>query len=426
MLKRTVTYFNQHRVAAALVIFSLSFGIRFTLLMHYRHDIMSVGEGPRIAYALITKGEFADPYIVPTGPTAHTTPFFPFLLAAVYKVFGYTFAGQFVRCLVIISGYSLLYALYPAIGSAFGFPYLAGLLTGFVAALFPVKRSFEVFRAWEEPWAALSLAALLIFTLRRYKAPQRDVGSAILLGIGWGLALYVSFSLASILAGLLLVDVLWNRSFRIVVDGCIVVLMAAVVMSPWLLRNHSQLHGWTLMRDNLGLELRFSNRDYAHAAAELNAIDPHSDGFHPSFSVPQALLVREMGELSYNKQEMHLALDWISTHPSGFARLTVERFLHFWLGPLEHKFELMVTSFYTVLGFLGLRYMRERVGETQLRLWLTVWFFYPLLYYCVQYIPRYRVQIDWMVWLSAGLLVCVLLEKRLPFLRDLNGVRSHN
>jgi hypothetical protein len=426
MLKRTITYFNDHRVVAALVIFSLSFGVRFTLLMHYRHDIMSVGEGPRIAYALITKGEFADPYIVPTGPTAHTTPFFPFLLAAVYKVFGFTFAGQFVRCLVIISGYSLLYALYPAIGSAFGFPYLAGLLTGFFAALFPVKRSFEVFRAWEEPWAALSLAALLLLTLRRYKAPRRELGSAILLGIGWGLALYVSFSLASILAGLLLVDVLWNRSFRVVADGCIVVLMAAAVMSPWLLRNHTQLHGWTLMRDNLGLELRFSNRDYAHAAAELNAIDPHSDGFHPSFSVPQALLVREMGELSYNKQEMHFALDWISTHPSGFARLTVERFLHFWLGPLEHKFELMVTSFYTILGFLGLRYMKDRVGKTQLRLWLTVWFFYPLLYYCVQYIPRYRVQIDWMVWLSAGLLVCVLLEKRLLFLRDLNAVRSRN
>lgn len=426
MLKRTATYFNEHRVVAALVIFSLSFGIRFTLLMHYRSDITTVGEGPRIAYALITKGEFADPYIVPTGPTAHTTPFFPFLLAIVYKIFGFTFAGQFVRCLVIISGYSLLYALYPTIASAFGFPYLAGLLTGFVAALFPVKRSFEVFRAWEEPWAALSLAALLILTLRRYKAPQRQLGTAILLGIGWGLAFYVSFSLSSVLAGLLLVDVLRNRSFRVLADGCIVVLMAAVVMSPWLLRNHTQLHGWTLMRDNLGLELRFSNRDYAHAAAEVNAADPHSDGIHPSFSVSQALLVREMGELNYNKQQMHLALGWISIHPGAFARLTVERFLHFWLGPMEHKFELLVTSFYTILGFLGIRYMRERVGEIQLRLWLTVLFFYPLLYYCVQYIPRYRVQIDWMIWLSAGLFVCVMLETRLPWVRDLNSGQRHN
>ena len=122
MLKRTVTYFNEHRVIAALVIFSLSFGIRFTLLMNYRDDITTVGEGPRIAYALITKGEFADPYVIPTGPTAHTTPFFPFLLAAIYKIFGFTFAGQFVRCLVIISGYSLLYALYPTWHQLLGFP----------------------------------------------------------------------------------------------------------------------------------------------------------------------------------------------------------------------------------------------------------------------------------------------------------------
>ncbi|MGO9127681.1 MAG: hypothetical protein ACLP6G_22670 [Terriglobales bacterium] len=421
MLKRTVTYFNQHRVAAALVIFSLSFGIRFTLLLHYRDKITTVGEGPRIAYALITKGEFADPYIVPTGPTAHTTPFFPFLLAAVYKVFGFTFAGQFVRCLVIIGGYSILYGLYPALASAFGFPYQAGLVAGFFAALLPVKRSFEVFRAWEEPWAALSLAALLILTLRRYQAPRRDLGSAILLGIGWGLALYVSFSLASILAGLLVVDVVRNRSLRVLVDGCIVLLMAAVVMSPWLLRNHRQLHGWTLMRDNLGLELRFSNRDHSHAAAEVNGADPLSDGFHPSLSVPQALLVREMGELNYNKQQMHFALAWIASHPRGFAVLTIERFLYFWLGPAEHKFELLFTSFYTLMGFAGIRYMRERVGEIQVRLWYTVLFFYPLLYYCVQYIPRYRVQIDWMIWLSAGLFVCIMLEKKLPFLRDLEA-----
>ena len=116
----------------------------------------------------------------------------------------------------------------------------------------------------------------------------------------------------------------------------------------------------------------------------------------------------------------------MSTHPRDFVRLSVERFLYFWLGPWEHKFELVVTSLYTLLGFAGLRSMRTRVGAIQFRLWCTVLFFYPLLYYCVQYIPRYRVQIDWMIWLSAGLSICMMLEPRLPWLRNLNAGRSGN
>src|SRR5579862_705649 len=414
MVRRTFAYFNDHRTAAFFVIFALSFAIRFTLLIHYRGDITTVGEAPRIAMALVTKGEFADPYIVPTGPTAHTTPFFPFVLAAVYKIFGPGFAGQFVRCLIIITGYSALYALYPTFAAAFGFPFEAGLLTGFLSALLPAKRSFEVFRAWEEPWVAMSLGLILILTFRRYRSGDRDLKGAIILGLCWGAALYIGFAIAAVLAGLLLVDVVSHRSVGALRDAVVIVLIAFGVMSPWLLRNHEQLHGWTLMRDNLGLELRFSNRDYAHAAAERNAADPHSDGLHPSFSVSEAERVKAMGELEYNRSELHLTEDWIERDPEDFARLTAERIGYFWLGPMEHKFELLFTSFYTLLGLAGLGMMRQRVGEIQFRMWCTVFFFYPLLYYCVQYIPRYRVSIDWMIWLSAGLLVWSLFENKLP------------
>jgi hypothetical protein len=148
----------------------VTFAVRFPLLVHYRSEILGIGEEPRIAYALITKGQFADPYVVPTGPTAHSTPFFPILLAGIYKVLGFGFAGQFARCVLIISGYSLLFALYPTFAGWFGFPFESGLIAGFVAALIPVRRSFEVFRGWEEPWAAMALAFLLFLTLKRYTA----------------------------------------------------------------------------------------------------------------------------------------------------------------------------------------------------------------------------------------------------------------
>lgn len=418
MARRVITYFNTHRAVAFLLIFCLAFAVRFALLVHYRGDIDAVGEEPRIAYALISKGEFADPYILPTGPTAHSTPFFPVLLAGIYKVFGTGFAGQFARGLLIIAGYALLYALYPTFASWFGFPFETGLFAGFIAALLPVRRSSEVFRGWEETWSGIALALLLFFTLRRYQSGRRDATSAFWFGVCWGAALYINFALAAVLVGLLFMEFLRDRNFTVLRNACITLIAAAVAISPWVLRNHRALHGWTLMRSNLGLELKFGNHPGALPSAELIALAPTPEAIHPGRVESEALLVREMGELNYMHRDLHLALGWITNHPGEFAKLSATRFLFFWCGPLNHRFEVTVITTYTLLGLAGITLIRKRVGEIQFRLWGTVFFFYPLIYYCVPFAHRYRVPIDWMIWLPAGLLVYVVLEKKLPAERE--------
>lgn len=414
VVQRMVGYFAHHKMLTIVVIFSLSFLIRFSILMRVPRDqILGTGEASNIAKALVSKGQFADPYVIPTGPTAHTTPLFPLLLAGIYRVFGMGYAGNFVRCLLVISSYSMLYALYPAFASAFGFPVSAGLIAGFASALLPVKRSAEVFRGWEEPYAAILLAFLLLITLRRAASPEKTPKSAAWMGLCWGLALYVSFSLSTVLIGLLLLDLLTDRSRRALRDVVITSVVVFAVISPWLLRNHNQLHGWTLMRDNLGLELRYSNHDRAGASSTLLNADPVSWSMHPTNNAHEAMRVRELGEIAYNRQELHEALAWISTHPVPFFRLSLQRFIYFWFGPREHPYELIVTSCYTLLGLVGLGFIRKRVGAVQFQLWCTVWLLYPVLYYFVQYINRYRVPIDWMIWLSAGLVLSRWLEPRL-------------
>jgi hypothetical protein len=416
MARRLVTHFTVHRTLAFWVIFFLTFAVRFPLLLHFRAEILTIGEEPRIAYALASKGQFADPYVVPTGPTAHSTPFFPVLLAGIYKVLGFGFAGQFGRCLLIISGYSLLFALYPTFAVLFGFPLESGLLAGFISALLPVRRSFEVFRGWEEPWAAMALAFLLFITLKRNNSPRPESKSAAWLGVCWGVALYISFSLASILVGLLFVDLVTNRTLRSLRDVCITLIATLAVITPWTLRNHQQLHGWTLMRSNLGLELRYGNHDHARPSSDLNYfLDPSSSRMHPGLNVSEAMLVRDLGEINYMRRDLHLALRWIFDHPRNFAWLTLERFAFFWLGPLNHLYETLVVSSYTLLGFAGLGFVSKQVGQIQFRLWCTVFVFFPLMYYVVPFAHRYRVPIDWMIWLSAGLCVSVLLENKLRF-----------
>jgi hypothetical protein len=218
----------------------------------------------------------------------------------------------------------------------------------------------------------------------------------------------------AILMGWLFVDVLSNRTLLVTRDAAIILLVTVAVIFPWTMRNHRQLRAWTLMRDNLGLEVLYGNHEDARPSAELNGADPLSLKYftHPGQSIPEATLVKDMGEVNYNRRDLHLALSWISGHPRQFLWLTVERFAFFWLGPLNRAYETIVISSYTLLGLAGLGFIRKQVGQIQFRLWCTVLIFYPLMYYIVAFAHRYRVQIDWMIWLSAGLFVSVVLEKK--------------
>jgi hypothetical protein len=424
MGRRFVAYLARHRSAAFLAIFSLSFIIRFSILLCVpREQILSTGEATRIANALIEKGQFADPYALPTGPTAHTTPFFPVLAAGIYAVFGTGYRGSFALCLLVIFSYSLLYALYPAFASAFGFPYAAGLIAGVASALVPVKRSAEVFRGWEEPYAAMALAFLLFLTVKRWNSPKRDATGAVFFGLCWGAALYISFGLFAILVGLLIVDGLARRQPKIWRDACLTMVAVAAVTAPWILRNHRQLHGWTLMRDNLGLELSYANRDHAEPSSTLLNADPASRSLR-SDSLAVAREVKSVGELEFNRRRLNLTMKWIGSHPASFIRLSLEHFFYFWFGPVEHPFELVATSFYTLLGLAGLRLMRRRVGNTQFYVWCTVFATYPLMYYLIQYVNRYRVPIEWMIWLSAGLAITTVLERLFPDRTDGRNPRA--
>jgi hypothetical protein len=411
-VERIVAYLTLHRVVTILTIFSLSFVIRITILMSVpRAELLSTGEASHIASALVSKGQFADPFAAPTGPTAHLTPFFPVLLAGVERIFGDGYGGAFARCLLVIGIYSLLYSLYPTFARIFGFPASAGVFAGFLAALLPVKRSAEVFRGWEEPYAAIALAVLLALTLKHWKTGNRNLRSVLLLGAAWGLAFYISFALAPIFIGLVVLELFHRRSWAALRESMVLVLAAVIVMSPWLLRNRIELHGWTTMRTGLGQNLRCSNHDGVRASVELINTDPASKRMYALNSVEESRKVKAMGELAYDHYETKLALDWIYHHPGEFVVLSIERFFYFWAGPKEHPFEFAVTTAYTILAGIGLAFLKRRVGVQQFHIWCVVLFTYPVLYYVVQYANRYRVPIDWMTWLSAGLVLSMVLEK---------------
>jgi hypothetical protein len=413
--RRILGFFLTHRFISALAVFGLSFLVRLAMLLYVGDiDHHGAAEAENIALALISKHQFADPFAIPTGPTAHTTPFYPFLLAGVYALFGHGYVGYLVRSLLVIGAYSLLYSLYIWLAPSFGFPEGAGLFAGFASAVLPVKRSAEVFLGWEEPYAAIALAFLLLLTFKQWGTQHRKIGTAIYLGLCWGIALYISFSLATVLLGLLVVDVLLRRSWTAIRDSLCIGLTVIVVIAPWVVRNRVEMHAWTMMRSAFGENLWCSNNDHAHPSIELVNTDPLAKKMYPINARSEATKVRDMGEVGYDRYELRLALHWIQQNPRKFANLSLLRFLYFWAGPLDHPFEVAVTISYTLLGLAGLFFIRRYVGGIQFQLWLTTLICFPVMYYFVQYVNRYRTPIDWMVWLSAGLTVSLLFARLGP------------
>jgi hypothetical protein len=414
-LRRTVQFFLEHKFVAALSVFCLSFAVRLAMLVYLGNiERRGTGEVDSVALALLSKHQFADPYFVATGPTAHTTPFYPMVVAGVYALFGHGSMGHLVRSLLVIGAYSLLYSSFIWLARNFGFSEGVGLIAGVSAALLPVKRSAEVFWGWEEPYAAMGLAVLLLLTLRHWRAPCRKARMALLLGVGWGAVFYISFSLAAVLAGVILMDFVMRPSWATVRDQALIVLAAVAVMSPWVIRNSVELHGLVLMRTAFGQNLWCSNNDRARPSVELINTDPIARGMYPYNSSQEALKVRQMGEAAYDRYDLQRALQWTRQNPRKFAHLSLLRFLYFWGGPFGHRFEHIVTTLYTLTGLLGLFFMKRYVGILQWQLWIATLVSFPTIYYFVQYVNRYRTPIDWMIWMSAGQALIVITRRVWP------------
>ena len=175
VLRVALNWTCQSPLQAFAVIFLLSFSVRCAILLMgiIPPDLfLPSGEIGRVATTLARTGQFANPYLIPTGPTAHPAPFYTGVLGLIYYLFGVTRTAANVRALVSITGYSTLYATLPWVGSKLGLGTRAGLISGIAGALILHQGLQEVTGAWNEPFPAITLGLLLVAFLRRWSAGQ--------------------------------------------------------------------------------------------------------------------------------------------------------------------------------------------------------------------------------------------------------------
>ncbi len=387
------------------LIFAVSSVIRIVkVLAAPRPPGTHLSEMENIARSLALHGSFADPYILPTGPTAHTAPGYPILLGLIFLLFGTGLAGEIASRIASAIVASFQYALLPRVSTSLGLPRFTGAVAGLLAALAPYKSYVEGSRdAVDQPYVALALLLLFLYTCDAWsaKASPAERISPVARGVWWGLAALFSPILGFVFAAVILYELIAMRR-----DAGLVAMLAvfAAIQAPWAIRNWVEFHAFVPTRSNFGLELRISNRPESFALMEDNVSHGVMSRFHPGLNEDEARKVAAEGEVAYTRAEMADARAEIRRDPARFLRLTGERFWRFWLAPSRRFKTTAASTAITLLGLLGLCLIPAGPGT---RLTWLILLTYPLVYYFIQVDARYTYPLGW-IFLTPAVHVVML------------------
>ncbi len=313
----------------------------------------------RIVRSLLAGGGFAER---PGSPTAFWPPLYPLLLAAWYRVCGYSLLAA--RLLQAVLGAVAVAVTSLAARSVFG--RRVAILTGLGMACYP---HLVYFGAWLIPEALyLALLALTVCVAVRLQSLPRRMGFAALgLLLGWA-------TLAKPATLMLLPLVVWwlwiappPRPTRARLVQCLWLLaLAVVVIAPWTVRNYQVFQTFVPVSTNGGYTF--------YGANNADAFGGHREAFPPplpAFAEPQA-------EQEYYRRGM----EWIVGHPGDFARLALRKLVRLFsplsVASYEQDYPLplagLVRGIYTAFLILAL------VGALwSLPRWREVAIFYALI-----------------------------------------------
>lgn len=363
-------------------------------------------ETGHIAYSLANGQGFSSPFQRDSGPTAWLTPVYPFLLAAIFKLFGiYTLRSLFVAVLL-----NILFSAGACVPIFFAGQRLAGLGVASAAAwlwaLFPNAVIIPFEWIWDTSLSALLAATLLWATL--VLAESSRIWSWCLYGLLWGLALLTNPALALLLPVLLLWAA-WRNPARARAQLTNLLLTAGITILcclPWTVRNYVRFQRFIPLRSNFAFELYIGNNE--------NYDEAHR--FRPAAITQDREILRylRMGETAFMDEERRKALAFITANPRIELRLIALRFVEFWMGTPTPIATFRETSSFLLRALLLCNYLAPfgaLLGMFVLLLKKSPYavpliafpLVFPLLYYFTHTSLRYRHPIDPVVLLLTAI-----------------------
>jgi len=353
--------------------------------------------------------------MIATGPTAHLPPVFPFIVSLIYRFFGLTSTAGFAVGLMIVLFGSFLYGLLPWFSERFGLGRQAGFIGGIAGGLkvgWPGHGEFLT---------GLLLGLILVIFLKRWTRSNISWEQLFFFGIFIGITFHVQPALLPVVLGCILFELWWRKDGQRIFSVVVITLGIFIACVPWAWRNTSTFDGFFFIRSNFGLELRMGNHE--GAVATMEEMDAMGEHRHPRTHFAEVKKLREVGELAYMRQAQEEAFDWIRSNPDEFLWLAVQRFANVWFGPWHRPEDAIPVALMTLLAVVGFWWNYSRLRTPQRAALLIPIITYPAIYYFLAYMPRYRIPVDWLLYLLAGALVWRVLDMNPP---DRHGKLERN
>ena len=390
-------------------------GLRLTVVAFVYQNFLDPGrdhwefgyEIGKIAFSISHGHGFGHPYWIETGPTAMVTPVFPYLMSAVFLLFGaYTKASALtvltfnsvvsaLTCIPIFFLARKSFGLQTAIGSVW------------VWAFFPYAVNFSANSMWYHSLVALLLTLLL--WIASYLETQTSVWMWAGSGLLWGLTALTTPTVLAVLPFL----VGWicyrlhrnGRDWRIPAATAAFALLA--VLAPWLVRNSRVFQQPVFLKDNFWMEVCIGNLGDGRRW--------WNDSVHPAGNNAELAEFRQIGELNYMLRERGEAIDFIQNHPGVYLWRSLRRVVYMWTGfwslrpdylrgePFALSNMFFCTAF-TILAMTGLYKAVNTSWNVAMPYVLTLLMF-PVSYYLTHPDISYRQPVDPLLVILASFFV---------------------
>ena len=356
-----------------------------------------------IARNLAATGTYGNPFPpAVTGPTAVVPPLYPVFLAGLIQLFGLSPLFVLVAELANVLANAWIAALMPRLSRVFYEDAAPGVFAG-ILWLF----SMRLLPQWDVSYTVLGLVLFLLVSAGTIQCAPL-----------WG-------SLAGLIAGLLtlanpatglvsmpwVLYLVWSRRVpfqHALRYGSVLVVVIGLCNLPWVIRNYTIWHE-PVLRTNFGMTIYSSNNDCAESSLFRNMANGCYQSTHPVLSEKESTLLKDLGELEYDRKRTADTFAWIRSHPNRFQQLTVARVVEFWFpdGLTETFYGFWLSTIVFVPGLVVMARRREPVTAFVLFVSLV----YPLMYYIVVSCDRYRYPILWASQLPAGYGAAILIER---------------
>jgi len=365
----------------------------------------------RIGRWLVELGQFV---VDPGKATSKFPPVYPYIVALVFRVFGvYTTLSALVLFLFqsVCAGLAAICLM--KIGSRLFNP-AAGMLAGFIWAVYPSSIFESTAVIWYSELSILLVLVLIVLATASKGTPP--IPTFALLG---GLTGILILTDSSMLVYAMLIPVWALSSRRITWRSAASPLMAwglaaVVALSPWAIRNWMMFGTPSVLKSNFGMELFFGNNPYSSGGT----LDSERRTALAALPADEMARVNGGSEDDYFAFLRRQAVQWIVDHPAGFMRLTVIRVWNYWgkfpsNGPdrWRHYSWFHLLWYFPVVILAGLTARDPARWRGPCLLILLFLVVYPLPYYLTHVqLYRYRYPIEPFLVLLAARPVAAILE----------------